>query len=116
MRYETFLPVPPSVNGLFSTNWRTKRRFESEAYERWKKLASKSFKYTGPIYTKRLKAVYKYVFTDKRPRDIENYAKAISDFLVENNVIEDDSLIDHLELIRGEGTIPGVFVQIEVRS
>lgn len=113
MRYETFLPVPPSVNGLFSTNWRTKRRFESKAYETWKRQASKAFSYTGPAYTKRLHAVYKYVFADKRHRDIENYAKAISDFLVEHNVIEDDSLIDHLELIRAEGTIPGVFIQVE---
>lgn len=33
---------------------------------------------------------YRFFFGDKRTRDIENYCKVISDFLVNQRIIEDD--------------------------
>ena len=89
------LPIPPSVNALYSTNWKTKRRFESERYERWKEeawialVSQPRHSIQGPISVS-----YLYGRSGRRRSDIFNLEKAVSDFLVQHRIIEDDSLID----------------------
>jgi Holliday junction resolvase RusA-like endonuclease len=91
---ELTLPRPPSVNGMYATNFKTKRRFKSKKYSEWL-LASEAALMTqrlegflGPIQVDI--AVGKQ---DKRKEDISNRIKAVEDFLVSHKIIEDDSLI-----------------------
>lgn len=91
------LPIPPSVNALYPGKV---RRYKSDAYKAWLKEAwaallpekSKITKVTAPCsVTYRLG-----FFSDKRRRDLCNREKALSDFLVAEEVLEDDCLIHRL--------------------
>ena len=53
--------------------------------------------------------------TDRRRRDVDNYAKALFDSLVEAKVLEDDSLIRDLRLVWGEVT-PGGRAVVTIRK
>lgn len=105
------LPVPPTANNLFVNNKRG-GRFTSNAYKKWQEEVVIDSDFLIPL-AGRLKAKYTYVFPDNRKRDLGNFEKAISDILVKRGVIEDDSQIDHLELIRSTGEIAGVHILIE---
>lgn len=94
------LPFPPSVNALYDGGKKTNARFKSKRYREWCKEAAKftsawladnpNFSVIGHPSA----AWYRYgVFDDKRIRDVENYSKAISDLLVHEKIIKDDSLI-----------------------
>tara|TARA_R110000803_G_scaffold164245_1_gene227969 strand:+ start:925 stop:1281 length:357 start_codon:yes stop_codon:yes gene_type:complete len=91
------LPFPPSVNGLYATNFKTKRRFKSKKYTEWCGVAIWSASKGVPIKGK-VKALYEFGRPDKRRRDVANYEKAVSDILVTAGVIEDDSLIEEITL------------------
>lgn len=112
MIFTTFLPVPPTSNNLFVNNRRTGGRFPSSKYQAWKKKAEACFQGIDKPLEGRIHAVYRFVFPDKKRRDIENFCKAVSDFLSRHKVFNDDSQIDRLELIRGEGNIPGVYITL----
>ena len=81
------LPFPPSVNGLFPGDG--KRRWASKAYKAWRIAAAPS--------VPAAKIVGKYVLwiqldrPDRRARDCANYEKAVSDLLVTQGLVEDDS-------------------------
>ena len=63
----------------------------------------------------RIKANYDFFFADKRKRDLANFEKGITDFLVKKGVIEDDSMIDDLRLVReASDNFGGSFVQIKL--
>lgn len=109
---ELYLPVPPTANNLFVNNHRTGGRFPSSGYEKWKLAAKKSYQYKQAPIEGRIHAVYHFVFPDKKRRDVENFAKAVSDFLSKNDVFHDDSQIDHLELIRVKEGLPGVYITL----
>lgn len=95
------LPYPPSANRL----WRAVngRNIKSRDYRVWSELCGwqikqqKPVKLTGP-YT--LDIVVKR--PDNRKRDLSNLIKALEDALVENGVLEDDSLCQEL-CIRWQG-------------
>jgi len=92
------LPFPPSVNRL----WRaTKggRVYRSPKYTEWRtramwqiSLQAKGKKVEGPY-----KLTIHAVKPDKRKRDIGNLEKAVSDILVSQNIVEDDSLCEWIE-------------------
>lgn len=82
------ITVPPSINGLFGGG-SGQRRFPSKAYKSWKKEVGKPD--CAGLMIDSCKIEYKYFFKDNRARDCENFTKAISDWLVENKVIVDDS-------------------------
>lgn len=108
------LPMPPSVNGLYPTC--RGKRVKSQEYKRWLTLAALEL-FTHDIPTRcvgEIKVRYNFWFPkDKRRRDVENYCKAVSDFLVERGVIEDDSMIQELTLVKGKtNEAPYVIVQI----
>jgi Holliday junction resolvase RusA-like endonuclease len=109
------LPLPPSVNALYSTNWKTKRRFESKRYEEWKREASIHLLSQPRRPVPGTVSVSYFVGRpDKRRRDVLNIEKAISDFLVHNGIIQDDCLIE-AALIAWTDEHPGQ-VEIIVRS
>ena len=113
--FECLLPAPPTANHLFPTG-RNGRRFRSTKYTAWiasARLAMEGQHKPGEPMTGRLWAEYRYSFKDKRKRDIANFEKAISDFLNEIGVFEDDSQIDIMHLIREEPGGNSVFVTIK---
>lgn len=107
------LPVPPTSNNLFPTS-KSGRRFPSKAYKDWKTKAAIYFETQIQGFTQltgRIDARYEFAFPDKRRRDIANFEKGITDFLVSRGVMEDDSQIDRLELVRGSG-VAGVKITL----
>lgn len=105
------LPFPPSVNGLYDGGMRTKRRFKSARYKKWIKAAdghlihqvalpsAHEYRHSGIVNIE-----YRFKRPDKRTRDLANYIKAVDDFLVENRIIKDDSLI-HILTARWDDSI-----------
>lgn len=102
MIFTVTLPVPPTANNLFPTS-RSGHRFPSAKYKAWRKVAEAAFhtERKGPskIFG-HIKATYQFSFNDRRKRDLANFEKGITDLLVQQGVIEDDSMIDDLRLIR----------------
>lgn len=86
---ELRLTPPPSVNALFGTNWATKKRFASKAYEAWQKEAgwqinAQQFKpWEGPYGAL-------YLIPRRLKGDLPNYEKALTDLLVKMGVVPDD--------------------------
>jgi len=64
----------------------------------------------------RLEVTYKYAFKDKRIRDIENFTKALGDFLQKECIIKDDSQIDIMHLIRLPINKDNPGVEIDIRE
>lgn len=89
-KIELDLPLPPSLNSLFSTCWETKRRFKSQKYKDWESAADAAM-IPQPKYTitgdNWLSCTYS-IFTplyykngNKRVIDEDNYKKAVVDYL-----------------------------------
>jgi Holliday junction resolvase RusA-like endonuclease len=84
------------VNSLYDGGKNTNRRFKSDAYKAWLEHASYSImaqrdrrhRHTGHV-----EVVYTFSPPDKRQRDVFNYEKAVSDFLVSVGILADDSQI-----------------------
>lgn len=84
------LPYPPSLNTLYPTCWKTKRRFLSK---KGKDFVS-SVKYIVGWRANPIKGevkIVKHVYPpDARRRDGDNIHKAINDSLVKCGLLEDD--------------------------
>jgi crossover junction endodeoxyribonuclease RusA len=104
------LPFPPSVNGLYATNFKTKRRFKSKKYVEWGHAAIWDITRLGMTKGK-VKVLYEFGRPDKRRRDVANYEKAVSDILVAGGLIEDDSMIEEITLRWAD--VEGVEITIE---
>ena len=110
--YSLVLPKPPSTNALYSTDWRTKRRFKSQRYKAWIAEAEvalhtqKRKEFKGEVIVKI--SVGKQ---DKRRADVSNYIKATEDFLVNQGLIKDDSLVQCVTAC-WDRTISGCVVSI----
>ena len=93
-----YLPFPPSVNNLFPSG-KTGKRFPSAQYKAWQAHARYALhNQRFAIVPGRVEVHYAFARPDNRRRDVGNYEKAVSDFLVEQGVIEDDSLIQRMRL------------------
>lgn len=80
------LPFPPSVNSLFGGG-SAQKRFPSKKYKAWLLSCPKLTAYgQNNVHLK-----YTYYFPDARERDSENYVKAVTDFLVKQGVLVNDS-------------------------
>ena len=92
------LPMPPSVNALYGTNWNTRQRFPSKAYEDWKIEAQVALYEQAPLPSIKgpVNVIYTFGRTGNRKKDCFNFEKAVSDLLGDEKyqIIEDDSLID----------------------
>lgn len=108
------LPLPPSVNALYGGG-SGQRRFKSAKYKKWiedcRFLSNRwSLRFKGQV-----ELTYTYYFPDKRSRDCENYVKAVSDFLVAEQIIEDDDCfhVPKLTILFG-GIDKNSMVKIEI--
>jgi Holliday junction resolvase RusA-like endonuclease len=97
------LPVPPSTNNLFTSGGG--RRIKAPAYRAWLHEAGWRLKTQLPPTS----ATYAIVMGPVRvrieaglaqKRDLDNAIKGILDLLVRHRVIEDDSLVDDLHILR----------------
>lgn len=93
--------MPPSANGMrahFIQGGQV-RSVKSKAYAAWKKAAAweiaaaKPQKVIGPY---RLYIAVQRDWRSKRPRDIDNIIKPVSDALVAAGVVTDDSLAEEV--------------------
>lgn len=113
MKFTTVLPVPPSANMLYPQG-KGRRRFKSAAYKTWQQEAALALKHQIRPLEGSLYARYEFHFPDRRIRDLPNFEKALSDFLVFRGVLIDDSQIDHMELIRKPVSLKsGVHITIQ---
>jgi crossover junction endodeoxyribonuclease RusA len=89
-----WLPFPPSVNNLFAQGVvkGKVRRFPSKTYKAWRKqallhiMAARIRRFEEPVVVK-----LELTPRDNRPRDADNYSKAVLDALVAARVLPDDS-------------------------
>lgn len=86
------LPLPPSSNTAYPTDWIRKRRHKSKKLETW--LDENMG--TLCAVTERFVCAgirIKLFFPDRRRRDILNYQKVLIDAVVTANIIPDDNFI-----------------------
>jgi len=73
------------------------KRHKSKKYSEWIREANSMLSEQKIEYFDYpVQATYRLGKPDKRVRDLENYAKAISDLLVSFQILKDDSLIHRL--------------------
>lgn len=109
------LPRPPSVNQCYGTNFDTKRRYRTKKYLAWIKLAGWTVIKLGRAHKIQGKINVSYAVArvkDNRRRDVANYEKPLSDFIVSHGFIEDDSLIQKAEIFWSDDVKDGVQVTI----
>ncbi len=83
------LPMPPTLNQLYAGNWR--RRYKSKKYLEWTHMAGYEYSKNWERYSisgdSWLEATYTYYTKiynknwTKKIKDLDNYVKALSDFL-----------------------------------
>lgn len=108
------LPMPPSVNAMFATDWKTKRRFKTKAYAVWQQAAGEAL---GAQYAAMgAPSVHRPVELSIRlglnyQSDISNREKAITDLLVATLDMPDDRYIERIEIAR-DPSITGAVVTV----
>ena len=81
------LPFPLSVNSAYGQH-AGRQRFKSKKYKNW--LADCTILEPLNIdYAVRI--TYNFYFPDKRVRDLGNYEKVVTDYLVNQGVLKDDN-------------------------
>ena len=105
------LPIPPSVNALWSYGRGRVRR--SDEYQAWLREAGWELKQQRPISIPSPVALTLKAGLPDRPRDIDNIAKAALDLLQAHGVIENDVAVVDLHL-RWDRVVPKGRVHIEL--
>ena len=108
------LPMPPSVNACFATDFKTKRRFASKAYTTWKKAAVEKLmaqyaRYGAPAIHKPIALTIRLGLNYQS--DIANREKPLTDLLVANLDMADDRYIERITIERDQ-TITGAIVTV----
>lgn len=80
------LPFPVSNNSLYGGRG-GRQRFPSKYLKAWWKACQP----LSPINMDRVALFYKIYFPDNRERDTQNYIKCVTDYLVSQGVIVNDS-------------------------
>jgi Holliday junction resolvase RusA-like endonuclease len=95
--YKITLPLPPSVNSAYGGG-SGQRRFKSASYKKW--LLKCPAVIDRPKIDKPVCVAYNIYLPDGRLRDIANYEKLSTDFLVNNGILADDNfkIIQHVSL------------------
>lgn len=91
------LPFPPSTNALFF-NRAGKGRVKSDRYRTWATAAGWDLKSQKPSKIAGPYELHLILERKSGRRDLGNLEKAISDLLVEHQIIEDDSLAERIIL------------------
>lgn len=90
--FEIKLPYPPSLNKLYPTNFKTKRRFLSQEGKDFKaEVMARLIKANAPFFEEVEHVEAFYTPPDKRKRDRGNLEKAWEDVFTEYGVWKDDS-------------------------
>ena len=94
------VPIPPSTNNLFATV--DHRRIKTKAYRDWLKDAGWQIKIQCRLLPSFTRPGVRVLIEVDAPRvsDLDNRIKAMLDLLVYVHVLADDSLVDHLTIIR----------------
>lgn len=109
------LPMSPSVNKMFATDWRTKRRFTTKDYAAWQRKAGEALGFQYAAYGS--PAIHKPLALHIRlnlnyASDIANREKAITDLLVATLDMPDDRYIERI-VIERDRTVEAAVVTIE---
>lgn len=105
------LPVPPSTNSLFATDFKTKRRFISKDYAAWKKKTADILgRYVALPKLEKPYAVHILVNINHRS-DVDGRAKAVLDALSDAKLIIDDRWVNTLRVDRDQ-TVEGCRVEL----
>ena len=97
------LPFPPSVNTAYANGGNKRGRHKTDQYVAWIEEASTR------VTASHRQALGPYHLSicleapDKRIRDLGNYEKTVSDFLVMHGIVADDSCSRRIVLAWGEG-------------
>ncbi len=104
------VPMPPSTNKLYGTNFATRQRFNSKQYEAWIWEAGLALNQQHPPA---IKGNYTMTLSfGPRKGDVGNREKAVSDLLVKHRIIEDDSLADRI-VLQWDANVVGCQIEIE---
>ena len=104
------LPTPPSLNNLFRST-KDGLRVASKRYGNWRRVAAQGLylgykRIEGPVSIK-------ITVEDVGRRDLDNFCKAILDFLVAHRIILNDDRPTVREITMRWGNVKGVIVEIE---
>ena len=112
MRFEVFLPWPPTVNRI----WRRagNRMHRSVAYDAWREAAAEALRWACPprAIPGSVSVELRLYGPSRRSYDIDNRAKAVLDLLEAEGVVEDDAQVDRLVLHRGKVLPPNGCVHL----
>lgn len=97
------LPFPPSVNSAYANGGNKRGRHKTAQYVDWIKEASTAVKASHRQGLDNYSPAICLQRPDKRQRDLGNYEKAVSDFLVMHGVVKDDHLCERLTMTWGTG-------------
>ena len=92
------LPLPPSVNSAYANGGNKRGRHKTGKYIDWIKLASTKVKEGHRQAIGPYSIQIALESTDKRHRDLGNFEKAVSDFLVMHGIVKDDSYCRRLTM------------------
>ena len=121
MKIKLSLPLPPSINCLYHTDFKNKTRHKSKKYREWieecDSLIEKTYTCKG---TEKISVVY--VFCDTwfnksdgmiKKKDVESGVKAVSDYLPRVIAGFDDRQIFEMILRKSDGGMKQVQICIE---
>jgi hypothetical protein len=117
MTFAARLPLPPSSNMMFATDFKTKRRFATKEYREWKRLAGATLFHQWqeagrPQITKPYEV---HIQVDiNHQSDIVNREKAITDLLVSTIPdFPDDRWINRMLIERRRDMEASVIVRVD---
>jgi crossover junction endodeoxyribonuclease RusA len=92
------LPMPPSINAAYANGGNKRGRHKTAAYTTWEHLAGLCVKdiHRAGYGSYSLSVALRK--PDKRRRDLGNYEKCLSDFLVAHGIVKDDSFCERISL------------------
>lgn len=99
------LPWPPSVNHYWGQ--RGGKRFLSPRVRAWRREAWVSLRGVGARFTTPVRVEIHAYPPDGRKRDIDNPIKAVLDALTHAKILQDDSLVRSLFVLRHSPARPG---------
>ena len=113
--FELVVPIPPTLNKAYPTNFVQKRRHSSKVVIEYKKIIRSLLlakKYN--TFMSSIELWLHFTFPDNRRRDLSNHIKVLEDCLVANKVIQDDYLVDLLIVSRLKPSKNNPHVQVIV--
>lgn len=84
------LPFPPSVNAMYANGGNKRGRHKTPSYKSWEQEATLYVKDSMRLELVSYSLMILLEAPDKRRRDLGNYEKAVSDFLVSQRIVKDD--------------------------